>query len=41
MEVKKEMPKATSGGIRINVSTPEIGNVNWNKSMRIAFGLQG
>ena len=35
MEVKKEMPKATKGGIRINVSTPERGNVNLNISMII------
>jgi hypothetical protein len=27
MEVKKEIPKATSGGIKIKVSTPESGNV--------------
>ena len=27
MEVKKDMPKATSGGIKIEVSTPERGKV--------------
>jgi hypothetical protein len=35
MEVKKEMPKATRGGIRISVSTPERGNVNSKNSMAI------
>ena len=35
MEVKKEMPKATSGGIKIEVSTPETGNVNCKNPMLI------
>jgi hypothetical protein len=39
MEVKKEMPKATSGGIKIEISTPESGNVNCKNSMRIPFRL--
>jgi hypothetical protein len=33
--VKKEIPKATSGGIKIKVSTPERGNVNCKNSMVI------
>jgi hypothetical protein len=32
MDVKKEMPKATRGGIKIKVSTPERGNVNFKNS---------
>jgi len=39
MEVKKDMPKATSGGIKIEVSTPEIGNVNCKNANSITFRL--
>jgi hypothetical protein len=35
MEVKKEMPKATRGGMKIKVSTPESGNINFKNSMII------
>jgi len=35
MEVKKEIPKATRGGNKIKVSTPEIGNANCKNSMVI------
>ena len=40
MEVKKDMPKATSGGIKIKVSTPEIGNVKFINDMLIIFNGQ-
>ena len=39
MEVKKEMAKATSGGIKMEVSTPEMGNVNCKNANPITFSL--
>jgi hypothetical protein len=41
MEVKKDMPKATNGGIKIKVSTPESGNENCKNSMLPIFSLKG
>ena len=41
MDVIKEMPKATSGGIKIKVSTPESGNVNCKNSMLITLSVPG
>ena len=40
MDVKKDMPKATRGGIKIKVSTPESGKVICKNDMPITFSLE-